>query len=138
MNKVWQEPQVMVQPFVANEYVAACYRIRCTTPNDNDYFDYLFDDSNHNGVWDREDKKLMGGLVSPDFHGCNKWHSGIIKDEAPAVNGFVTNNYSPTDLLGRPNTSYGVFWWKENLGSAYDYHVMTPGAENYETNPNAS
>lgn len=24
MNKVWQEPQVMVQPFVANEYVAAC------------------------------------------------------------------------------------------------------------------
>lgn len=24
MNKVWQEPKVMVQPFVANEYVAAC------------------------------------------------------------------------------------------------------------------
>ena len=50
MNKVWQEPQVMVQPFVANEYVAACYRIRCTTPKDNGRFFYLFDDTNKNGT----------------------------------------------------------------------------------------
>ena len=38
MNKVWQEPQVMVQPFVANEYVAACgdqyktYLFECNAP----------------------------------------------------------------------------------------------------------
>ena len=137
MNKVWQEPQVMVQPFVANEYVAACYRIRCRTPKDNGYFGYLFDDSNHNGVWDSKDKVLMAHPVT-EFQGCNECHSNIIRDEAPAVNGFVTNDYFPTTLLGQPNTSYGVFWWEENLGSTYDYHVMTPGAENYETNPNAS
>lgn len=134
MNKVWQEPKVMVQPFVANEYVAACYRIRCRTPKNNGYFTYLFDDSNQNGAWDSEDTRLMDGL----FHGCNEWHSGVIQKEAPKANGFVTYSSSPTNFLGGSNESHAVFWWKEDLGSTYDYHVMTPGNENYETNPNAS
>lgn len=136
MNKVWQEPQVMVQPFVANEYVAACYRVRCTTPNNNGWFKYLFNDSNNNGVWDKDDQKLMGNLLdSTLFHGCNEWHSGVYQDEPPKANGFVTNdrfaNYAS-------NPSYAVFWWVEDLGSSSDYHVMVPGNENYESNPNAS
>ena len=132
MNKVWQEPQVMVQPFVANEYVAECYRIRCTTPKDNGRFFYLFDDTNKNGTWDKGDEEKQHYTLG--FTGCNKWHSGVIQDEAPKANGFVT-------YLGSPNSweeAQPVFWWKENLGSTSDYHVMTPGNENYETNPNAS
>lgn len=136
MNKVWQEPQVMVQPFVANEYVAACYRVRCTTPKGNGWFNRLFDDTNKNGKWDSEDKLIF----NPDggFRGCNEWHSGVIQDEAPKANGFVAyTDY--IDILGSLNQSYAVFWWKEDLGpGTYDYHVMVPGNENYESNPNAS
>ena len=135
MNKVWQEPQVMVQPFVANEYVAACYKIRCTTPKNNGRFHYLFNDSNGDGVWDEDDELLYSSTLG--FRGCNKWHSGVIQDKAPEANGFVTNRTYST-WPNAQNVSYAVFWWKEDLGSSVNYHSMTPGEENYETNPNAS
>lgn len=67
------------------------------------------------------------------FSGCNRWHNGVIQDNPPEVNGFVTRgkNYNR-------DQAYPVYWWNERLGSDSDYHVMTPGNENYETNPNAS
>lgn len=131
MKKKWVEPEILVQQFVANEYVAACYKIRCTTPEDNSTFYYLYDDTNNNGEWDKYDEMLY----SPNwgFVGCNQWHKGVIQDEAPTANGFVTKGRNPSR-----DSSYAVFWWKERLEADSDYHVMTPGNENYETNPNAS
>lgn len=131
MKKKWVEPEILVQQFVANEYVAACYKIRCTTPNDNSEFYYLYDDTNKNGKWDKVDRKLYSNMWG--FHGCNKWHKGVIRDEAPMANGFVTRGTNPDR-----NQSYAVFWWNEDLGATSNYHVMTPGKESYETNPNAS
>lgn len=133
MKKKWVEPGILVQQFVANEYVAACYKIRCTTPNGNDWFKYLFDDTNKNGVWDDEDKLLYPKRGKEQFRGCNQWHKGVIRDEAPTANGFVTRGTNP-----KRDRSYAVFWWNENLESDSNYHSMTPGNENYETNPNAS
>lgn len=131
MKKKWVEPEILVQQFVANEYVAACYKIRCTTPNDNDTFKYLYDDTNKNGKWDKDDHMLYSRKNG--FEGCNKWHKGVIRDEAPTENGFVTKGTNPDR-----NWAYPVFWWNEDLGAYSDYHVMTPGNESYETNPNAS
>ena len=135
MKKSYESPKAYVEEFTPNEYVAACYKIKCTTPNNNASFNYLFDDSNGNGRWDSSDRLLysnsgwFGG-----FTGCNKWHKGVIQDSAPKENGFVTRDRYPG--VGHP--SYPVYWWNEDLGSTSDYHVMTPGNENYETNPNAS
>ena len=129
MKKKWVEPEILVQQFVANEYVAACYKIRCTTPDDNSKFYYLYDDTNNNGKWDKGDQILYsreGGFV-----GCNKWHKGVIRNEAPTENGFVTRG---TNL--KKYQPYAVFWWNEDLGATSDYHVMTPGKESYETTPN--
>lgn len=131
MKKEWVEPEILVQQFVANEYVAACYKINCTTPNKNGTFYYLYDDTNANNIWDEDDERLLYSWSG--FKGCNKWHKGVIRDDAPVANGFVTSGSNP-----KRDTSYAVFWWKEDLGAIYDYHVMTPGKENYETNPNAS
>ena len=131
MKKKWVEPEILVQQFVANEYVAACYKIRCTTPKDNSTFYYLYDDTNNNGIWDKYDRKLYTNMLG--FKGCNKWHKGVIRDEAPKANGFVTKGIIPG-----LDQSYAVFWWNEKLGSDINYHSMTPGNENYETNPNAS
>lgn len=131
MKKKWVEPEISVQQFVANEYVAACYKIRCRTPNNNDSFNYLYDDTNKNGVWDTGDNLLYSNWWG--FRGCDKWHKGVIRDEVPTVNGFVTRGTNPDR-----NQSYAVFWWNENLESGINYHSMTPGKENYETNPNAS
>lgn len=132
MKQVWEKPRIEVQKFIPNEYVAACYKIKCTTPNGNSTYYYLYDDTNGNDVWDNSDQLIYSPWFG--FKGCGNWHSGVIRDEAPTANGFVTDGTYP----GR-NRADAVFWWEESFqdGSA-DYHVMTPGNENYETNPNAS
>lgn len=132
MKQVWEKPRIEVQKFIPNEYVAACYKIKCTTPNGNSTYYYLYDDTNGNDVWDNSDQLIYSPLFG--FRGCGNWHSGVIRDEAPTANGFVTDGTYPVW-----NRADAVFWWEESFhdGSA-DYHVMTPGNENYETNPNAS
>lgn len=130
MRKTWEEPRILVQEFVANEYVAACYKIKCTTPNGNSFYKCIYADTNANGIWDSEDEILYNS----EFRGCNQWHKGVIRDNAPTANGFVTTGTNP-----RWNKSASVFYWYEDFGGRYeDIHVMTPGRENYETNPNAS
>lgn len=134
MKKTYMKPIMMGERFMANTYVAACYKIKCTTPNGNDSYTHLYNDTNGNGQLDDADELLYSR--SNGFFGCNKWHKGVIQDEAPAVNGFVKKTVwswgSKTDVV-EP-----VYWWNESLGASSDYHVMTPGKENYETNPNAS
>ena len=130
--KEYVKPMMDSEVFAANEYVAVCYRIKCTTPNRNDTFYYLYDDTNDNGVWDSGDSLLYSNKWF-GFSGCNLWHNGVIQDNPPEENGFVTRGTNP-----RWDNAYPVYWWNERLGSDSDYHVMTPGNENYETNPNAS
>ena len=127
MKKAYVTPVMVGERFSPNEYVAACYKIRCTTPNGNKTYYRIYADSNGNGSLDDEDELIYRSRDG--FVGCNKWHKGVIQDNAPTANGFVT------DMWGR---AVPVFYWEEKLGSASDYHVMTPGSENYETNPNAS
>lgn len=134
MKKKWEEPRIEVQKFIPNEYVAACYKIKCTTPKNNSTYHYLYEDTNSNGMYDADDRLVYSNEWG-GFHGCNKWHKGIIQDDAPIANGFVVNK----GWGGQVTDSQPVFWWEENLGKdTVDYHVMTPGSENYETNPNAS
>ena len=130
--KAYVKPMMDSEVFVANEYVAACYRIKCTTPNRNATFYCLYDDTNNNGVWDSGDSLLYSNGWW-GFSGCNRWHNGVIQDNPPEENGFVTRGTNP-----KKDGAYPVYWWSERLGSDSDYHVMTPGKENYETNPNAS
>ena len=129
MKKRWEAPRILVQQFVANEYVAACYKIKCTTPNGNKTYYNLYADSNNDGQFDaNKDKIIYSNWLG--FRGCNQWHKGVIQDNPPIANGFVTDYWG--------NNESAVFWWLEDLQSSSDYHVMTPGNENYETNPNAS
>lgn len=131
MKKEYVAPTMVCEEFVANEYVAACYKIKCTTPNKNSTYYYVYDDTNNNGVWDSGDKQLYSNRWG--FSGCNKWHKGVIQDEAPVANGFVTKGTNVN------RDSYAsVFYWYEDLHADADIHVMVPGKENYETNPNAS
>lgn len=130
--KKYVKPMMSSELFMTNEYVAACYKIRCMTPNRNSTYYYLYNDANDNGVWDSEDQLLYKNYLG--FRGCNNWHSGVIRDEAPSANGFVTKGTNPNS-----DTKEAVFWWEEDFhDGTVDYHVMTPGKENYETNPNAS
>ncbi len=130
--KKYIKPLMKNEVFRSNDFVAACYKIKCTTPNGNSSYNYLYDDTNNNGELDNGDTRLYYNRNS--FRGCNNWHIGVIQDEEPTANGFV----SKKAVGSKQNTISNVFWWNEELGSSSDYHVMTPGSQNYETNPNAS
>lgn len=131
MKKKYITPAIITEKFFANEYVSACYKIKCTTPNGNSSYYYIYADSNGNGEWDKDDKQIYSNFWG--FSGCNEWHKGVIQDSAPTANGFVTTSSTPGW-----GSSASVYYWYENLGSDADVHVMTPGTENYQTNPNAS
>lgn len=133
MKATWTKPQAMVEQFMANEYVAACYKIKCNVPSGNQ----LWSESNgieglqtsrgYDSLGNRyeKDTKL---LDSYGMSGCNKWHIGVIRDDDPELNGYWVSGSQVTP----------VHWWHERLGSTYDYHATLLGSQDYETNPNAS
>ena len=89
MNKVWQEPQVMVQPFVANEYVAACgdtnneYIFKCDAMGG--ITGTVYRESNGNNKLDLFGDEYLGS----GYHACGEEHVTQTGDEF--INGWYVN-----------------------------------------------
>lgn len=92
MKKEWKEPQIMVQQFMANEYVATCWGVAC-----------IVGDGNYGGYgWDR------WGNVAPYGNACDD-HTGSCSrainnqfnvDEAGNVSFYAENNAQQGELSG--------------------------------------
>lgn len=129
MKREYTTPVMECETFVPDEYVAACYRINCNVPGSG----YLYAETNGEDGLQRTGRnpdRQLTGIVSA----CDKWHNGIIRDEAPEVNGYW---YEP-GFLGWGSETTEVFWWEEDLGSGSDYHATRMDKIEWETNPNAS
>ena len=97
MKKTWEEPKIMVQQFMPNEYVAACgdenkvYNFVCDagdgTPGT------VYEDSNHNGRWDLFGDQALTGHILPTYHACGETHSAPTDDEF--IKGFYLPNSDP-------------------------------------------
>lgn len=97
MKKRWEEPRILVQKFMPNEYVAACgdenkvYKFVCDagggTPGT------VYKDSNHNGKWDLIGDEALTGHILPTYHACGKTHSAPTDDEF--IEGFYLPNSDP-------------------------------------------
>lgn len=95
MKKTWEEPKIMVQQFMPNEYVATCgdenrvYNFVCDagggTPGT------VYEDSNHNGKWDLFGDEALTGHILPTYHACGETHSAPTDDEF--IEGFYLPNY---------------------------------------------
>ena len=89
MKKTWEEPKILVQKFVANEYVAACgtsgvvYNFECNAGEKHKK--YAVKDSNGN-VATISGKYMNGGglLGGSYYHPCGETH------EADSDSGFLT------------------------------------------------
>lgn len=129
-KRVWVKPEMNEVAFAADEYVAACYRINCNVPSVG-VRGGLYNESNGtDGLQEDSDDLLVSGFLTT---GCDKWHNGVIRDEAPEANGYwVTNQGTLWEKI------YNVFWWKEDLESSSDYHATLMDQVAWETNPNAS
>ena len=106
MNKVWQEPQVMVQPFVANEYVAACgaenfsYMFKCDAGTDDNgdpikHYDIIQGESTKYiwRVYKNDGTELTHvGLDTHLYGPCGTTHEADSKDEF--LNGWMDDAYT--------------------------------------------
>ena len=99
MKKTWEEPKIMVQQFMPNEYVATCgdenrvYNFVCDagggTPGT------VYEDSNHNGKWDLFGDEALTGHILPTYHACGETHS------APNDDDFIEGFYLPNSIPGK-------------------------------------
>lgn len=129
--RAYVKPMMDSELFVANEYVAACWRINCNVPTG-----YGFIDNNGNDQYDRGDTKL----TSDGVYGCGVWHTGVqgVPDDGPVANAM----WQPQrlTLLGgyrNDGPAYDVYYWSDGNGQTHRHFSKVSDAQ-WETNPNAS
>ena len=103
MKKTWEEPRIMVQQFMPNEYVAACgdenkvYKFKCDAGGGAP--GKVYKDSNNNGRWDLRDEALTGHILET-YYACDKTHSAPTDDEF--IDGFyvpISNPLAVTKVI---------------------------------------
>lgn len=130
MKKQWASPRVLVQEFEANEYVAACWKIKCNVPTG-----YGFIDNNGNDRYDRGDEKL----TSDGVYGCGVWHTGVqgVPGDGPKANAMWQPQKWGIFDYRDDGPAYEVYYWSDGYGQTHRHFSKVSDAE-WETNPNAS
>ena len=136
MTRTWSEPRIAVQRFVADAYVAACWKINCNVPTGFGFFD-----NNGNAQYDRNiDEKL----TSDGVYGCGTWHTGIqgVPDDGPSANAmWQPQRYVQQGWFGgyyqNDGNAYDVYYWRDGNGRN-DVHFSKVDDAQWESNPNAS
>lgn len=148
MRKTYVKPMMQSEAFVANEYVAACWKINCNVPNGYGYLD-----NDNSGSYTSGDTLLTptekNGQPST-VYGCGVWHTGVegVPDDGPVANAMWHpvsggdgghGGKGPGGNNGSSGTTadYAVYYWKDGDG-AYDVHFSKVSDAQWQTNPNAS
>ena len=140
MIKKYVKPQILSEKFQPQTYVAACYSIECTGPDNNASCSALYDDTNRNGTYDEDIDIKISNPPWPGatFSGCGGEH--IVKGEVKPTSyngllemadgsGYKRCYYWLGDVIN-PNLSNG------NLA---DFHYTDDlGKIKNHSNPNAS
>ena len=106
MKKEWVEPEILVQQFVANEYVAACgdenkvYKFTCDAPGGRLYY-FPTGDGTIDGKY--EGKSSAQRLGS--YHPCSVTHEASVTSDF--YDGFVDYNRN-----GKYDAGEGVIVWR--------------------------
>ena len=133
--KNWTIPVATAQKFAANEYVSACYKMKCSL--DDELFYRIWKDTNGNGVFDENTDKTIIGGGDYDIFGCCEGYITASFPDFPTANAYASVN--PTT-----NESVPVFYWEGPAchadGTAYpdggDAHIVMIGdSSKYELDP---
>lgn len=128
------KPMMDSELFVANEYVAACWKINCNVPTG-----FGFIDNNDNGSYDwKSDEKLTSDAV----YGCGVWHTGVqgVPGDGPKANAMWQPQRWQGGIFGEyvnAGPAYDVYYWSDGRGQTHRHFSKVSDAE-WETNPNAS
>ena len=106
MKTRWEEPKILVQKFMPNEYVAACgdghvsYNFVCDAPAGTLYY-YPISDGKIDGVYEGNDGAEKMGSYTP----CSATHAAPTTDDF--YDGFVDRNRNKHQDPGE-----GVIVWR--------------------------
>lgn len=102
MKKTWEEPRILVQQFMPNEYVAACgdenkvYKFKCDAPTEWG-IGLVFEESNG------KDGLQYGDKFRGVYHPCGEEH------DAPVTDDFL-QGYYVHDLESVRNATRIIIW----------------------------
>ena len=125
-KKIWTAPKAEVENFMANEYVAACWKIYCNVPSGTGYYETNGQPGyQEGGYFTQGDEYIASG------YGCDEWHGGV-----PGVSG---DGPQPNAMWQERKTGkyYEVFHFSTGRGNN-DQHFSKVEDAQWETNPNAS
>ena len=126
MKKKYEKPNMDLEMFEANEYIAACYKIKCNVPNG---FGFL--DINGNGQYDSKTDTKLTGNVS----GCGTYHNGVDLPSDPTHNSY----WQPTSWWGgNTGTPIRTFYWNQTAPGHQSIHFTRIDNPEWDQNPNAS
>ena len=108
MKKRWEEPRILVQKFMPNEYVAACgdenkvYKFKCDAPTEWG-IGFVFEESN--GKDGLQYRPISGGgdKLRGSYHPCGEEH------DAPVTDAF-RKGYYVHDLESVFNATPIIIW----------------------------
>lgn len=127
--KKYIRPMMSSEVFLANEYVAACWKIRCNVP-----YGIGFYDKNNNNLYDEGiDTFIAKGT------GCSAYHNGVESDNGPVANAMWQPRKGGWFGYGETNDgeAYPVFMFVTSNSNNGHHFSKVEDAE-WETNPNAS
>lgn len=130
--KTYVKPMMQSETFVANEYIAACWKINCNVPTG-----FGFIDKNGNNTYDlHTDEKLS----DDGCYGCGVWHTGVkgVPGDGPKANAmWQPQRRKKYGGYQDDGPAYDVYYWSDGYGQTHRHFSKVSDAE-WETNPNAS
>lgn len=129
-KKIWTAPQAVVEQFMPNEYIAACWDIKCNVPFGIGYFE-------GNGIEGFQNNSADVFLA--EGNGCDTVHQVRGVDAAgPAPNAmWAPREWEPGEGWGQ-GKPYEVFYFQANGYGTSNHHFCTLDSVNWDANPNAS
>jgi len=113
--KTWTIPAAAAQKFAANDYVSACYNIKCKADNSTEWpgtcFTTAVMDTNGNGTYEAGTDEVF--YQSGGFYCCNQYH--VVK-----VNGEVPNQHNAFLIDTEGNTVPVYLWVGDAIGENPD------------------
>ena len=111
MKEKWQEPRILVQQFMANEYVSACgdsgktYNFVCNAGNPGDHYDVITE-KGENLTPDQLD--YLGRKTIVGYHPCGETHQAPVNDEF--INGFIVYDNGDDRYIGGSSRERVIIW----------------------------
>lgn len=109
MKKKWEEPKILVQEFMPNEYVAACWGVACSVDAANKV------DKNSDGVTHQRNHCGLTSnqfLVDADNNGTPEAMQEILTDGLGTLNCIVydSEDYKNRRLISTVKTGDYIYW----------------------------